>query len=143
MGLSKKETDPGKIEAVIRTVGLSGFEKAYPAQLSGGMQQRAAIARALAYEPTFIMMDEPFAALDYFTREQIVSTDVQRGRKITEHLQAQLRVSGFNMTHMRRGDVYRLCKLLLREMLRRAKLSDALSDCVIVHKSPMLYARAP
>ncbi len=67
-GLSKKETDPGKIEAVIRTVGLSGFEKAYPAQLSGGMQQRAAIARALAYEPTFIMMD---AALDYFTREQM------------------------------------------------------------------------
>lgn len=70
-GLSKKETDPGKIEAVIRTVGLSGFEKAYPAQLSGGMQQRAAIARALAYEPTFIMMDEPFAVLDYFTREQM------------------------------------------------------------------------
>ena len=70
-GLSKKETDPGKIEAVIRTVGLSGFEKAYPAQLSGGMQQRAAIARALAYEPTFIMMDEPFAARDYFTREQM------------------------------------------------------------------------
>ena len=72
-GLSKKETDPGKIEAVIRTVGLSGFEKAYPAQLSGGMQQRAAIARALAYEPTFIMMDEPFAALDAKVRTELRS----------------------------------------------------------------------
>ena len=70
-GLEKKDQDQGKIERIIAAVGLSGFEKAYPSQLSGGMQQRTAIARALAYEPSFIMMDEPFAAQDYFTREQM------------------------------------------------------------------------
>ena len=69
-GKEKKE-NRSRAEEIIHTVGLSGFEKAYPAQLSGGMQQRTALARALAYRPSFIMMDEPFAALDHFTREQM------------------------------------------------------------------------
>ena len=63
--------DTAFVQNIINMVGLNGFEKAYPAQLSGGMQQRVAIARAFAYEPSFIMMDEPFAALDYFTRTQM------------------------------------------------------------------------
>lgn len=70
-GLEKRECDSRFIQGIINTVGLKGFQKAYPNQLSGGMRQRVAIARALAYEPSFIMMDEPFAALDYFTRSQM------------------------------------------------------------------------
>jgi len=62
---------PGRIAKVLDTVGLSAHADKFPAQLSGGMQQRVQIARCLAQEPELMMMDEPFGALDAMTRESL------------------------------------------------------------------------
>jgi NitT/TauT family transport system ATP-binding protein len=60
-----------KIEALLAQVGLAGFSNKYPWQLSGGMMQRASLCRALIHEPQLLMLDEPFGALDQFTREEL------------------------------------------------------------------------
>jgi NitT/TauT family transport system ATP-binding protein len=68
----KRETkDRERIAGLVEVTGLAGFEGAMPRELSGGMQQRASIVRALAQDPALLLMDEPFGALDAFTRDEM------------------------------------------------------------------------
>ena len=70
MGYPKAEQDE-RIKRVLELVDLEGFEKKFPWQLSGGMQQRASIARALAFDADILLMDEPFGALDEIVRDHL------------------------------------------------------------------------
>jgi NitT/TauT family transport system ATP-binding protein len=69
---SKRRTEyRDRVEASLKQVGLGGFGDKFPWQLSGGMQQRASLCRALIHDPTLLLLDEPFGALDQFTREEL------------------------------------------------------------------------
>ena len=80
-----KEKYAPKAKGLLEAVGLSGFTEKHPWELSGGMQQRTSICRALIHEPEILLLDEPFGALDAFTREELwcALRDLQAARKVT------------------------------------------------------------
>ena len=94
----KKAEYEAKARTLLQNVGLGGYEDKFPWQLSGGMQQRASICRALVHEPKMLLLDEPFGALDAFTREELWCT--------LRDLQATQRFNVILVTHDLRESVF-------------------------------------
>ena len=95
---SKRAEFVERARALLQKVGLTGYENQFPWQLSGGMQQRVSICRALIHEPKMLLLDEPFGALDAFTREELWC--------ILRDLQAEKRFNVILVTHDLRESVF-------------------------------------
>ena len=89
--IRKRRPDAARIDGLLSRVGLGGFGEKMPRELSGGMQQRASIVRALASDPTVLLMDEPFGALDAFTRDEM--------NKLVEEIWLESRKTVILITH--------------------------------------------
>ena len=111
---------PERVRTMIEMVGLSGFERQYPDELSGGMQRRVSIARALVHSPTVLLMDEPFTGVDEITQE-LLQTDLL-------YIIDDLRVTGVLVTHDVEEAVY---------------LADRCSSCPLIRGSIIEEIQVP
>lgn len=129
LDIPKEEKGP-KVAEMIKTFHLNGVEKKYPNQISGGQQQRVALARAIIYKPDILMLDEPFAALDTYLKEQLQN-------RVLELL--KLYDGEVLMVTHSRDEIYRFCKRLVIVDKGRSILSG---DTKQIFKKPKLLTVA-
>ncbi|HTC98190.1 MAG TPA: ABC transporter ATP-binding protein [Bradyrhizobium sp.] len=113
-----------RVDALLKQVGLNGFADNYPWQLSGGMLQRASLCRALIHEPELLMLDEPFGALDQFTREELWA--------IMQDLWLTRRPTVLLVTH----DLKEAGYLANRICVMRARPGHIVEDCAVSFARP-------
>jgi NitT/TauT family transport system ATP-binding protein len=112
------------VEASLARVGLAGFGEKFPWQLSGGMQQRASLCRALIHDPTLLLLDEPFGALDQFTREELW--------EIMQNLWIEKRPTVLLVTH----DLKEAAYLASRICVMQARPGRIIEDSVVPFARP-------
>jgi NitT/TauT family transport system ATP-binding protein len=112
------------VEASLARVGLAGFGDKFPWQLSGGMQQRASLCRALIHDPTLLLLDEPFGALDQFTREELW--------EIMQNLWIEKRPTVLLVTH----DLKEAAYLATRICVMQARPGRIVDDSVVPFARP-------
>jgi NitT/TauT family transport system ATP-binding protein len=113
-----------RVEASLAQVGLAGFGDKFPWQLSGGMQQRASLCRALIHDPTLLLLDEPFGALDQFTREELW--------EIMQNLWIEMRPTVLLVTH----DLKEATYLASRICVMQARPGRIVDDSVVPFTRP-------